>query len=326
MGLETGTYISDLTPTWPTGSESKSQGDDHLRLIKSVLKNTLPTATKPFYFPTVEETTASLVLDATDQNNVIELDTTATTLTITLPSTLTAADKGWQCTIVKVSTDANAVIVSPSAGTILTKVGAVATVRVGILCEPATFVWNGTGWRCYKPGPMIGTSEEFNGSSLPPGYLWETGGTFVAAQFAELYKALGNSNTIFDKRGRVSATLDNLSGVAAGRIVNDLTNGVAGTTLGGTGGSDRHQLLQAQLPNFTPTVSSYNLTYSDSRALYSSLSITDPGDGSATVAIGNTTDAGQAVGGTISMNSIGSNNAHNNMQPTIMVSRILRAC
>ena len=44
MALESATYISGLVSTNPSGSDSISQGDDHLRLIKSVLKNTLPNA------------------------------------------------------------------------------------------------------------------------------------------------------------------------------------------------------------------------------------------------------------------------------------------
>jgi hypothetical protein len=39
MALETGSYISDLVATNPPGSDPKAQGDDHLRLIKSVVKN-----------------------------------------------------------------------------------------------------------------------------------------------------------------------------------------------------------------------------------------------------------------------------------------------
>ena len=42
MALETGTYISDLVSTNPTASDPKSQGDDHLRLIKSTVKATFP--------------------------------------------------------------------------------------------------------------------------------------------------------------------------------------------------------------------------------------------------------------------------------------------
>lgn len=45
MGLETGTYISDLVTTNPLGSDAKSTADDHLRLIKSCLKTTFPSVT-----------------------------------------------------------------------------------------------------------------------------------------------------------------------------------------------------------------------------------------------------------------------------------------
>jgi hypothetical protein len=40
MGLETGTYVGDLNTANPLSNDPKSQGDDHLRLIKTVLKNT----------------------------------------------------------------------------------------------------------------------------------------------------------------------------------------------------------------------------------------------------------------------------------------------
>lgn len=45
MGLETATYISGLVATNPTGSDQKSTGDDHLRLIKSTLLATFPNVT-----------------------------------------------------------------------------------------------------------------------------------------------------------------------------------------------------------------------------------------------------------------------------------------
>lgn len=336
MGLEVTTYVSGLTATWPEASDRKSQGDDHLRLIKSVLQNTFPNAAKPFYFPSVEEYAISAVLDATDHNNVIELDTGVTNLNVTLPSTLTAADKGWQCTIIKVSTDANAILVAPTAGTILTKVGTVASVRVGILCEPATFVWNGTSWRCFKPGPMIGSSEEFNGATLPPGYLWDNGQSFSATLYAELYKALGSSITAtYDKRGRVSATLDNLGGAAAGRIVNNLTNGVPGTTLGGGGGLDRHTLIEAQIPTITPqgniTAFSVSVTINGGAGLpYETLAPVVTGGPAKNYYHQTGLSGSAAIVGSGSANfsglAFGGGQAHNIMQPTIMVSRMIRAC
>ena len=42
MGLETATYINGLDSANPTSSDPKSQGDDHLRLIKAVLLATFP--------------------------------------------------------------------------------------------------------------------------------------------------------------------------------------------------------------------------------------------------------------------------------------------
>lgn len=43
MGLEVGTYISDLVATNPNGAtDDAGTIDDHIRLIKTVLKNTIP--------------------------------------------------------------------------------------------------------------------------------------------------------------------------------------------------------------------------------------------------------------------------------------------
>ena len=42
MSLESGTYVSDLVTSNPTGSDNRNQGDDHLRLIKSTIKASFP--------------------------------------------------------------------------------------------------------------------------------------------------------------------------------------------------------------------------------------------------------------------------------------------
>lgn len=42
MGLETSTYLDGLDSSWPLGGDGILQGDDHLRLLKSVLKATFP--------------------------------------------------------------------------------------------------------------------------------------------------------------------------------------------------------------------------------------------------------------------------------------------
>lgn len=47
MPLETGDHISDLVETNPPGTDNVSQGDDHIRLIKHVLKTTFPNIDGP---------------------------------------------------------------------------------------------------------------------------------------------------------------------------------------------------------------------------------------------------------------------------------------
>ena len=42
MPLELATNISELNQSWPLGEDSFKEGDDHLRLLKTVLKTTLP--------------------------------------------------------------------------------------------------------------------------------------------------------------------------------------------------------------------------------------------------------------------------------------------
>lgn len=43
MGVEATTgYITSLNTSWPAGDETRREGDNHLRMIKSILKNTFP--------------------------------------------------------------------------------------------------------------------------------------------------------------------------------------------------------------------------------------------------------------------------------------------
>jgi len=42
MGIESGNYINDLNEDWPTATDNVSDGDNHLRLIKKVVKDSFP--------------------------------------------------------------------------------------------------------------------------------------------------------------------------------------------------------------------------------------------------------------------------------------------
>lgn len=66
MTVEAATYISDLDITNPTAADPKSQGDDHLRLLKSCLKNTFPNITGPVLATQAQLVAAAGIGDSTD--------------------------------------------------------------------------------------------------------------------------------------------------------------------------------------------------------------------------------------------------------------------
>lgn len=53
MALESGTYIDDLNQSNPDGGDGKSEGDNHLRLIKEILIKTFDGIAFPFAFASI---------------------------------------------------------------------------------------------------------------------------------------------------------------------------------------------------------------------------------------------------------------------------------
>jgi len=92
MGLESGTYVNDLVSTNPVGAtDAKSAGDDHLRLIKAVLK-----ATFPLFGGTLSRTqivTSGTLTAATTDNSKLAVFRSATS-TMNLPA-VSGLHNGW---------------------------------------------------------------------------------------------------------------------------------------------------------------------------------------------------------------------------------------
>lgn len=79
MALETATYINSLVATNPTSSDNVSQGDDHLRLIKSTIKATFPNITGAVTATQAElNTDPSSLLDSAAATRVAATTTGAT--------------------------------------------------------------------------------------------------------------------------------------------------------------------------------------------------------------------------------------------------------
>ena len=84
MALESATYINGLVTTNPTGSDSISQGDDHIRLIKTVLKNSLPnvtTATQPVVKVQLFEDSSGTTVNSTSMMDILTMSYTKVSAT-----------------------------------------------------------------------------------------------------------------------------------------------------------------------------------------------------------------------------------------------------
>lgn len=154
MGLETGDTIYDLNAANPPGSDSRSQGDDHIRLIKSVLQGTFlkgTTAGRPaagtmgrYYLDTDdiilyyddganwqrvgsglsdlltgETISGDDTLVASDGGQIKYVDTSGGDVTITLPAEADAGI-GWWVVLVKTSDSNDLIVVDDGASTVHT--------------------------------------------------------------------------------------------------------------------------------------------------------------------------------------------------------------
>jgi hypothetical protein len=153
MGLETGTYISDLVTTNPVGaSDVKGQGDDHLRLIKSVLKATFPNASRAWYLPETEAITSAETVVAADENTVYLANATSGAFTVTLPA-VAGLPAGWRVSVIKTDSSANAVTIDGNASE---TINGAATIALNRQYEHVSLVTNGSAW--FTEGWGLGTT------------------------------------------------------------------------------------------------------------------------------------------------------------------------
>lgn len=157
MPLETGTYISDLDASNPLGSDQRSEGDNHLRLIKSVVQSTFPNADKSFRFPTTKASkTASFVVTfPDDQNTLYSVDDTAGAITVTLPDPTsggTSNEDGFALWFVKTAGGNNIVLDGSGAQTI----NGAATFTITDVGQFVYLVWRKAigSWRAFSGGGL----------------------------------------------------------------------------------------------------------------------------------------------------------------------------
>jgi microcystin-dependent protein len=206
-------------------------------------------------------------------------------------------------------------------------------------------------------------------ADIPVGYLAAAGQAVSRTTYATLHglaaasgypHGSGDGATTFnlpDTRGRVMGGKDDTGGAAAGRLTS-VGSGVAGTTLGATGGAESVALSTAQMPAHAhgmtggPTLSGAPgmtgaPTYSDGGHAHSqshSAGNTSAGTGGAsapdtsgantgitatgiTLFIGSlaaTVGSLAVAAGSLAVASVGGGGAHSSVQPTLVVNHIIK--
>lgn len=153
----------------------------------------------------------------------------------------------------------------------------------------------------------------FAAAVAPAGWLLCYGQTVSRTTYAALFAVIGTTygagdgSTTFavpDLRGRVAAGKDNMGGTAANRLT---TGAFVSNNLGTTGGAETHTLAAGEIPNHT-----HQLQY-------------DSASGSNTASNRVLTTSGtNGAGGFATTSSAGSGNAHNNVQPSIVLAYIIK--
>lgn len=190
MPVEAVTFVNDLVVTNPLSTDTINQGDNHLRAIKTGLRNTFPNATRAFYFPTSEAATDDFTLALADMGKTFVWNPTGSSMTVTLPSSFHATNNsGWKCSFLKSVNDTKHCFFQPASGT----VNGFTKVRRAIPFEIVDVVWAGGVWTVTRSLRIpIGTAVPYSGT-LPKGHLNGAGGSFSSADYPELFSVLGST-------------------------------------------------------------------------------------------------------------------------------------
>lgn len=158
----------------------------------------------------------------------------------------------------------------------------------------------------------------FSGSVVPSGWLICDGLAVSRATYAGLFAAIstvfgaGDGSTTFnvpDMRGRSPVGKDNMGGSAALRVTVG-GSGIAGGTLGASGGAETVTLAEAQIPSHVHQQRTYDGT--------------PFANGGAAASVNNQVSA---AGTTTPVNTVatGGGGVHQNMTPTLIVNYIIKA-
>ena len=192
---------------------------------------------------------------------------------------------------------------------------------------------------------IVGEMVDYGGAAAPSLWLLAFGQAISRSTYASLFAAIGTTFgagdglTTFnvpDARGRVIAGADNMGGSAANRLTT--TSGMTTGNLGGTGGAETITLTTATMPQHNHSVTDPGHAHGNSDPGHahtvsstSSLnyaaggsSLNNPSGATSTgTAAANITVLSNTTG--ITIGNTGTGNAHINVQPTLVMNKIIYA-
>ena len=188
MGLETASFVSDLIESNPLGSDQKSQGDNHIRLIKSVLKSTFPNAAKAFRFPsTPTAKTAAYTVLAADNNARVPINCNGGAITATLP-VLLSSDAGFRVFLYKSDLTTNNMVVAAGGSE---KIYSLSSVTVRQPRQVVEFYWDGSVWLIPGRSGQIGDYVWSANDIAPFDCLLADGAAISRTDYAEYFAYVG---------------------------------------------------------------------------------------------------------------------------------------
>jgi len=300
MALETNvTYIDDLVASNPVATDALSQADDHLRLIKSSLKNTFPNIT-------------GAVNASHTELNIIDGSTSATATTLVDADRMVINDDGTMAQValsdLRTYLGSNLTITSS-----MVQNGAITAAK---LATGAAFV--------------AGMIMPYAGTTAPTGWLMCYGQAIDQTTYADLYAAIGStygssgSNfNVPDLRGRVIAGQDDMGGTSANR----LTSPINGDTLGAAGGSQSHTLTTSEMPSHNHKMFTTKTSNGVPPAVGANSSVATENQYPYTqgAEIFSYELRGESSTPTLGItSSVGSSGSHNNVQPTFILNYIIK--
>ena len=325
MGLEantSSTYINGLVGTNPTTADPLSEGDNHLRLIKDVLKRTFPSVT------------GAVTVSNNQINNGIADTSTATN--VATPSTLVKRDASGNFSATVITSNLIGNVVGQIQGDVYASNGTSVVVQNGTDGTDAIFTGTATKAAAIEVDGVSADVEhrmifgENNDGINAPEYLYKdsaanftynpstnalTAGSFVGAvalsNVTGLQSALAAKTTLLAVwpigsiyTSVTSANPSTLFGgnweaFGAGRVLIGLDS--ADTDFDAaeeTGGAKTHTLTTAEMPSHTHTFTAFQTTSGSNNRT---------GGGALSASASSTTA------------STGGGGAHNNVQPYIVV-------